>query len=133
MTKKVLRGTFWKTWHIQIQIYPQTYIEPKIWCILLKEQIQCPLINFTGPTEQKSSSPFAPLSFGPLKLRPSECWTPQSVHHGVFEQCNCPAFSWRHSYSGLNIHSNPLKFLFSKFFKGNFCKLLGRGTSRGLQ
>ena len=27
--KKILRGTFWEIRHIQIQTYPQTYIEPK--------------------------------------------------------------------------------------------------------
>ena len=26
---KILRGTFWEIRHIQIQIYPQTSIEPK--------------------------------------------------------------------------------------------------------
>ena len=34
---------------------------------------------------------FAPLSVGPLNLRPAEFGTPQSVPHEVLEQCNvCP-------------------------------------------
>ena len=37
--KKVLRGTFWKIWHIQIQIYPQTYIEPKYGEFYLKNEV----------------------------------------------------------------------------------------------
>ena len=28
----------------------------------------------------------------------------------------CPAFSWRHSYGGLNIHKNYLKIKFSLFY-----------------
>ena len=37
--KIVLRGTFWKIWHIQIQIYPQTYIEPKYGAFYLKNKV----------------------------------------------------------------------------------------------
>ena len=68
---------------------------------------------------------FAPRSFGPLNLRPAEFWTPQSVPRGVLEQCNvCPAFSWRHSYGGLNIHKKSSNVYFSYFFAGYFCKPL---------
>ena len=34
-----LRGTFWKIRHIQIQIYPQTYIEPKCGAFYLKNEV----------------------------------------------------------------------------------------------
>ena len=37
--EKVLRGTFWKIRHIQIQIYPQTYIEPKYGAFYLKNEV----------------------------------------------------------------------------------------------
>ena len=37
--KKVLRGTFWKIRHIQIQIYTQTYIEPKYGAFYLKNKV----------------------------------------------------------------------------------------------
>ena len=40
--KKVLFGTFgtfWKIRHIQIQIYPQTYVEPKYGAFYLKNEV----------------------------------------------------------------------------------------------
>ena len=37
--KTVLRGTFWEIWHIQSQIYPQTYIEPKYGELYLKNKV----------------------------------------------------------------------------------------------
>ena len=37
--KKVLRGTFWKIRHIQIKIYPKTYIEPKYGAVYLKNKV----------------------------------------------------------------------------------------------
>ena len=39
LKKKILRGTFWKIWHIQIQIYPQTYIESKYGAFYLKNEV----------------------------------------------------------------------------------------------
>ena len=37
--KTVLRGTFWIIRHIQIQIYPQTYIEPKYGAFYSKNEV----------------------------------------------------------------------------------------------
>ena len=37
--KKILRGTFWKMRHIQIQKYPQTYVEPKYGAFYLKNEV----------------------------------------------------------------------------------------------
>jgi hypothetical protein len=37
--KIVLRGTFWKIWHILIKSYPQTYIEPKNGAFYLKNEV----------------------------------------------------------------------------------------------
>ena len=37
--KKVFQGSFWKIWHIQIQIHPQTYIEPKYGAFYLKSEV----------------------------------------------------------------------------------------------
>ena len=37
--EKILRGTFWKILHIQIQIYPQTYIEQKYGVSYLKNEV----------------------------------------------------------------------------------------------
>ena len=66
-----------------------------------------------------------PQSFGPLILRAAEFWTPQSVPRWVFVQCNvCPAFSWRHSYTGLNTYKNHLTIRFSLFFLCYFDKPL---------
>ena len=54
----------------------------------------------------KIEGKLAPWRFGPFPLRPAEFWTPQSVPSGVFGHCRmCPAFSWIHSYRGLNIHT----------------------------
>ena len=35
-TTQVIKGTFWEIWHIQIQISPQTSIEPKYCAFYLK-------------------------------------------------------------------------------------------------
>ena len=37
--KQVLRGTFWEIRHIQIQIYPQTSLEPKYGAFNLKNEV----------------------------------------------------------------------------------------------
>ena len=37
--KKIHRGTFWKIRYIQIQIYPQTYIEPKYGAFYQKNEV----------------------------------------------------------------------------------------------
>ena len=37
--KQELRGTFGEIWHIQIQIYPQTSIEPKYGAFYLKNKV----------------------------------------------------------------------------------------------
>ena len=53
---------------------------------------------------------FAPQSFRAFKVRPAELWSLQSAPRGVLEQCNmCPAFKWRHSYGGQNIHKKSSK------------------------
>ena len=36
---KILRGTFWEIRRIQIQIYPQTSIEPKYGAFYLKDEV----------------------------------------------------------------------------------------------
>ena len=37
--KQVLKGTFGEIWHIQIQIYPQTSIEPKYGAFCLTNEV----------------------------------------------------------------------------------------------
>ena len=37
--KQVLRGTFWEIWRIQIQIYPQTSIEPRYGAFYLTNEV----------------------------------------------------------------------------------------------
>ena len=37
--KQVLRGTFGEIWRIQIQIYPQNYVEPKYGAFNLKNEV----------------------------------------------------------------------------------------------
>ena len=56
-TKQVHEATFGEIWRIQIQLYPQTPIEPKNRGILLDKRSQCPWISVTCSTELKSSSP----------------------------------------------------------------------------
>ena len=39
-TKQLLKGTFWKIRLIQIQIYPQTSIEPKYGAFYLNKEVR---------------------------------------------------------------------------------------------
>ena len=38
--QKVLRGTFWEIWRTQIQMYPQTSIEPKYGAFYLNNKVR---------------------------------------------------------------------------------------------
>ena len=67
-----------------------------------------------------------PAKFWTLQSAPAKFWSPESVPRGVLEQCNmCRAFSWRHSYRGLNVKKNHLKlevrYFFLLFFVVNHC------------
>ena len=41
--ENILRGIFWEIRRIQIQLYPQTSIEPKYGAFYLKKEVSVPL------------------------------------------------------------------------------------------
>ena len=55
---QVLLGTFREIWHIQIQMYPQTFIEPTYGAFNLKKKSLYSWIIFTSSTPLKTRSPF---------------------------------------------------------------------------
>ena len=68
---------------------------------------------------------FAPLKFVSLQSPPRGIIEHSKCARGVLEHCNmCPAFSWRHSHGGQNIHKKSSKIYIFLIFQGNFCKQL---------
>ena len=63
--KQVLRGTFGEIWRIQIQIYPQTSIEPRYGAFSLTNKVSAHRLGLLVQLSWRVAPPFPILYFGP--------------------------------------------------------------------